>query len=427
MSRRGLRHERNLQMIESMMAGGAAAGLIRVHAGDEDLEGEAITVDGHRMLNFGSCSYLGLNTDTRLKAGAIEAIERFGPVFSSSTAYASVSLYADLKERLERIFEAHVVIPATTTLGHLAALPVLINPDDVVFVDINAHASIHLTTDVLRGRGTSVVELPHNDMEALERAIQNAEREGTCGIWYLADSIYSMYGDTAPVEAISELLNRYPSLHVYFDDAHGFGWSGLHGRGFVLERIPFHPRMVLAVGLGKAFGSGGAALAFADPDFASRVLHTGGPLTFSGPIHNAELGAAVASADIHLSPEHAELQSRLHDQIAFTGDILARHRLAVMSFEPTPIWFVRVGRNDQVMDLTRRLMDDGFFVNPSAYPAVPRGYGGIRFTHTLHQTNDQIESLVGSIARHMPQVTDEPGILIDLTTEKAVSSQEKAG
>ena len=64
MSRRGLRHERNLQMIESMMAGGSAAGLIRVHAGDEMLEGEAITVDGHRMLNFGSCSS-SVSTRTR--------------------------------------------------------------------------------------------------------------------------------------------------------------------------------------------------------------------------------------------------------------------------------------------------------------------------------------------------------------------------
>ena len=427
MSRRGLRHERNLQMIEAMMAGGSAAGLLRVHAGDEELEGEAITVDGHRMLNFGSCSYLGLNTDARLKRGAIKAIKRFGPVFSSSTAYASVNLYADLKDRLERIFEAHVVIPPTTTLAHLAALPVLVNPDDAVFVDVNAHASMHLTTDVLRGRGNTVIELPHNDMEALEAAIQKAESGGTCGIWYLADSIYSMYGDTAPIEAISRLLDRYPSLHVYFDDAHGFGWSGLHGRGSVLERMPFHPRMVIAVGLGKAFGSGGAALAFVDPAFASRVLLTGGPLTFSGPIHNAELGAAVASADIHLSPEHAELQSRLLEQIDFATNTLTRHRLAVMSLEPTPIWFVRVGRNDQVMDLTRRLMDDGFFVNPSAYPAVPRGYGGIRFTHTLHQTEDQIESLVEAIVQHLPQVTDEPSVVIDLSEEKAASTTAPGG
>jgi 7-keto-8-aminopelargonate synthetase-like enzyme len=403
------------------------AGVIRVHAADETLEGEAITVDGHRMLNFGSCSYLGLNTDERLKQGAIDAVERFGPLFSSSTAYASVSLYADLQERLEQIFDAHVVLPSTTTLGHLAALPVLVNPDDAVFVDVNAHASMHLAADVLRGRGTSVVELPHNNMNALETAIQKAETDGTCAVWYLADSIYSMYGDVAPVQAIADLMDRYPSLHVYLDDAHGFGWSGLNGCGFVLAQIPFHPRMVIAVGMAKSFGSGGAALAFADPDHARRVLLTGGPLTFSGPIHNAELGAAVVSADIHLSPEHAELQARLDTQIELVGDLLTKYELPVMSYEATPIWFVRLGRLDQAIKMASRLMDDGFYVNASAFPAVPRGYGGIRFTHTLHQTEEHIESLVDAIARHLPEVADEPGILIDLTEERAASPARSVG
>ena len=421
MSTKGLRQERVLQMIESTMADGVAAGVIRVHAGDEVLDGEAITVDGHRMLNFGSCSYLGLNTDDRLKRGAIDAVERFGPLFSSSTAYASVSLYADLKERFEQIFRAHVVLPPTTTLGHLAALPVLVNADDAVFIDVNAHASVHLAADVLRGHGTSVVELPHNNMDALETAIQRSESDGTCRVWYLADSIYSMYGDIAPVKAIADLMDRYPSLQVYFDDAHGFSWSGLHGRGLVLDRMPLHSRMVIAVSLAKSFGSGGAALAFANPDWASRVLLTGGPLTFSGPIHNAELGAAIASADIHLSPEHAHLQARLHEQIAFVGQLLNRYRLPVMDFDPTPIWFVRLGRHDQAVDMARRLMDDGFYVNPSAFPAVPRGYGGIRFTHTLHQTKEQIESLVAAITRHLPEVVDEPEVLIDLTKEQATS------
>ena len=421
MSRRGLRQERVLQMIESTMADGVAAGVIRVYAGDEMLEGEAITVDGHRLLNFGSCSYLGLNTDSRLKKGATDAVERFGPLFSSSTAYASVSLYGDLQERFEQIFGAHVVLPPTTTLGHLAALPVLVNADDAVFIDVNAHASVHLAADVLRGRGTSVVELPHNNMDALEAAIQRAESEGPCRVWYLADSIYSMFGDIAPVQAIADLMDRYPSLHVYFDDAHGFSWSGLHGRGLVLDRIPFHSRMVIAVGMAKSFGSGGAALAFADPDFASRVLLTGGPLTFSGPIHNAELGAAVASADIHLSPEHALLQTRFHDQISLVGDLLTRYRLPVMDFDPTPIWFIRLGRHDQAVDMARRLMNDGFYVNPSAFPAVPRGYGGIRFTHTLHQTEDQIESLIAAITRHLPEVVDEPEILIDLSKEHSAT------
>lgn len=418
MSVRGQRHERILDLIETSMGHGVDAGVIRVRIDEQAATGDTITVNGREMVNFGSCAYLGLNVDPRLKRGAIEAIERFGPVFSSSTAYTSVDLYTVLEERLTRMFgSGHVILPTTTTLGHLAALPVLISPDDTVLVDVQSHASVHLATDVLRGRGVTVRELPHNDIAALESAVENSAGERTCRIWYLADGIYSMYGDVAPVHTITELMDRYPSLHVYLDDAHGFGWRGKHGRGYVLDEVPLHDRMVIAVSLAKSFGTGGAALLFPDPDMARRVWLTGGTLTFSGPIHPAELGSAVAAAGIHLSEEHVERQARLLQQIELVRDLLTEYKLPVMSWDRTPIWFVRLGRHDQAIDLTGRLMSEGFYVNPSAFPAVPRGYGGIRFTHTLYQSDDQIESLVEALARHVPQVVDEPEVILDLTRE----------
>lgn len=418
MSRRGARHGRILDLIETSMGHGVDAGVIRRRVDGQSPTGDTISLDGQPFVNFGSCAYLGLNVDPRLKQGAIDAIERFGPVFSSSTAYTSVDLYTTLEDRLTEMFGAgHVVLPTTTTLGHLAALPVLISPDDVVLVDIQAHASVQLATDVLRGRGVSVTELPHNDMTALESAIEGADNRGRCRIWYLADGIYSMYGDVTPIHDIVHLLERYPSLHVYMDDAHGFGWLGKHGRGYVLDEIGLHERMVIAVSLAKSFGTGGAALLFADPETARRVWLTGGTLTFSGPIHPAELGAAVAAAEIHLSDEHAERQARLIRQIDLVRDLLIEHQLPAMAFDRTPIWFVRVGRYDQAIDLTKRLMNDGFFTNTAAFPAVPRRYGGIRFTHTLYQSDDQIHSLIESIARHVPEIIDEPEVVLDLTED----------
>jgi len=423
MSRRGLKHERVLEVIETSMRRGVEAGVIRLRVDDQDLAGNRITVEGRSLVNFGSCAYLGLNVDRRLKRGAIDAIERFGPVFSSSTAYTSVDLYTRLEDRLARMFgNGHLVLPTTTTLGHLAALPVLISPDDIVLVDSQSHSSIHLATDVLRGRGVSVDELPHNSIAALEAAIATATKRSSCRIWYLADGIYSMYGDVAPVHEIAGLMDRYPSLHVYLDDAHGFGWQGLHGRGYVLDEIPLHERMVIAVSLAKSFGTGGAALLFPDSDTARRVWLTGGTLTFSGPIHPAELGSAVAAADIHLSAEHTELQARLIRQIDLVRDLLVESQLPVESLDPTPIWFVRLGRHDQSIELTKRLINDGFYVNPAAFPAVPRRYGGIRFTNTLYQSDDDIRSLIEAMSRHVPDIIDEPGIVVDLTEIDAKAS-----
>lgn len=418
MSRRAARQERVLDLIENSMSDGVDAGVIRIRVEDDVLLGDSVTVQGRRLVNFGSCAYLGLNVDPRLKRGAIRAIERFGPVFSSSTAYTSVDLYTELEERLERIFGGRVVLPTTTTLGHLAALPVLVGPDDTVLVDVQTHASVHLATQVLAGKGVEVTEVPHNNENALEEAIAGAVSDN-CRVWYLGDGIYSMYGDVAPVHSIARLLDRYPSLHVYIDDAHGFGWRGLHGKGYVLDEIGLHPRMVLAVSLAKSFGTGGAALVFADEATAHRVWLTGGTLTFSGPIHPAELGAAVVAADIHLSEEHEERQRRLFDQIDLVRRLLVDYRLPVMSLDRTPIWYLRLGRHDQAIDFARLLMNDGFYVNPSAFPAVPLGHGGIRFTHTLYQSDEQIGRLIRSMARHLPAVVDDPTIVIDLTERNA--------
>ncbi len=412
------RHERLLQLFERHAISARAAGLTRVRVGDRTLAGDLLEIEGRQVVNFGSCAYLGLNLDPRLKAGAVDAIERYGPVFSSSNAYTSLDLYTELEEKLSRVFEAHVVIPTTSTLGHLAALPVLIGDGDIVLVDSQAHSTVHLATQVLQAEGILVDPLPHNSLEALETAIEEASRIYR-QVWYLADGVYSMLGDVAPVAAILDLLDRYPNLHVYYDDAHGFGWSGKSGRGYVLDGRPLHPRMVVSVSLAKSFGSGGAALVFPDQTDAQRVQLCGGTLTFSGPLHPAELGAAVASAEIHLSDELPVLQGRLRRQIDLVRDALTSAYLPVVALDSTPLWFVRVGGHSQTMDLGRRMLDDGFYLNVASFPVVPVGQSGVRFTHTLYHSDDQILAMIEALTRHLKAVSDEPEVIIDLTALEA--------
>jgi 7-keto-8-aminopelargonate synthetase-like enzyme len=416
------RHERLLTLFERNFRASQDRGLTGVRVEDHNLDGAWITVGGRRLVNFGSCAYLGLNTDPRLKAAAKDAIDRFGPVFSSSTAYTSVALYSDLEDRLRRIFHAHVIVPPTTTLGHLAALPVLIGEGDAVIVDSQAHSTVHLATQLLTAEGISVTVVAHNDMEILAAAV--AEACATFDrVWYLADGIYSMLGDVAPVSQIMDLVDRHDNLYAYFDDAHGFGWKGTNGRGWVLDAVPWHPRLIVAVSLAKSFGSGGAALAFPDRAMAERVQMSGGTLVFSGPLHPAQLGAAIASADIHLSPELEERQAVLHQQIKLMREGLAAAGLPVVNTDPTPLWFVRIGGSEQGMELGRRMMDDGFYLNFAAFPAVPVGQAGLRLTHTVYHTADQIEAMIASLTRNFRAVAGDPEIIFDIS-DRAMQQTE---
>ncbi len=309
-----------------------------------------------------------------------------------------------------------MIVPATTTLGHLAALPVLIGDGDAVIVDSQAHSSVHLATQILMAEGISVTPVAHNDMEVLTTAVEDA-----CSrfdqVWYLADGVYSMLGDLAPVARIMELVDQHENLHAYFDDAHGFGWRGVNGKGSVLDAVPWHPRLVVVVSLSKSFGSGGAALAFPDVAMAERVQMSGGTMMFTGPLGPAELGAAVASADIHLSPELEERQAILNRHIELMRAGLVEANLPVVNTDATPLWFVRIGGSGQAFELARRMMDDGFYLNIAAFPAVPVGQAGVRLTNTVYHTAQQIEAMIESLARHVRAIVGEPEIVIDLTDQ----------
>jgi 7-keto-8-aminopelargonate synthetase-like enzyme len=405
-------HERILRVFERFVESAHEAGLVRMRVEDDVLDGDSITIGGQRLTNFGTCAYSGLNTDPRLKQAAITAIERFGPVFSSSAAYTSVDLYTKLEEGLEQMFGGSVIVPTTTTLAHLSCLPLVVGSSATVLIDIQAHSSVHLATQVLRSTGIEVTALPHNDVDALEQAVARASQEFD-QVWYLADGVYSMLGDVAPMDVIGRLLERHPSLWVYIDDAHGVGWTGKHGRGVALGQLDLHPRMIVAASLAKSLGAGGAALVFHDPDLAARVQIAAGPMTFSGPLHPAELGAAVAAVEIMLSDEQPEMQRRIDEQIRLVARLGRELGLPFGAFAHTPIWFAQIGKHDDAVEVGRRMIEDGYFLNLASFPAVPLGQSGLRFTHTLFHDLDQIEAMLRTLAGHILSIIGER--LIDLT------------
>lgn len=396
-------HARLLRLFARNAEVASRARLSRVRIDDEKLDGDAVTIDGQRLVNFGSCAYMGLNLDPRLIAGAKEALDRYGPVFSSSTAYTSVPLYTQLEELLEDIFEMPVIVPTTTTLGHLSFLPTVVEAGSAVVIDSQAHSSLHLATQLLTAAGIPVHVVEHNDLDALDGTLSELLPRFE-KVWYLADGVYSMYGDVMPVSAIKQRLDANPKLWAYIDDAHGFGWAGRSGRGYVLDQIGRHERMVIAVSLSKSFGSGGAAIAFPDRDMANRVQVLGGTMTFSGPLHPAELGASLASARIHLSAEHSALADRLSNLMEFTRDRSLELALPIASFDQSPIWFAEVGTHAEAVEVGSRMKDGGFYLNVASFPAVPPGRSGLRFTTTVYHSADQIGSMLKLLGETIAEV-----------------------
>lgn len=386
-----------LARLDEMVSGASARGLLMLTAEDHPLDGRTFRAAGRELVNFGSCSYLGLEHHPDITDAIGAAAKRYGSQFSASRTYVQAPGYPPLEERLQEIFGGHVLVAPSTTLGHKIALPAIIAPEDVALLDHQVHHSVQRASDHLRAQTTTVKLLHHSDMDELEREIEAHARTHR-HVWYLLDGLYSMFADVAPFDELEGLLERHEQLHLYIDDAHGISWAGERGRGLALERLGVRERVVVAGSLNKSFAAAGGVLVFPTAELRRRARTLGGPMIFSGPIQPPMLAAALASAELHLSPELPERQAALRERIDYCNALLDEHGLPPTSDARAPIRYVEFGLPIESEALMAALLDAGIYVNLGIFPAVPMKRSGLRFTLTNHLQLEDIELLVGTLA-----------------------------
>ncbi|CAA6830283.1 MAG: 2-amino-3-ketobutyrate coenzyme A ligase (EC [uncultured Aureispira sp.] len=387
---------RTIDILNQIVQDAADRGLAHNHTEDESLNGQEITIDGKPLINFGSCSYLGLETHPLLKEGVIDAVTKYGTQFSSSRTYLSLGLYRELETALDYIFEKPTLVAASTTLGHLATLPVIIGKNDAIVLDLQVHASIQMTTQLLKARKIPVCVIRHNCMKSLEKKIQELNNKHD-KVWYFADGVYSMYGDFAPFKELEALMNKYKKFHLYIDDAHGMSWMGKHGVGVVRSNMKHHDKMVLAVSLNKSFGAAGGCIVFPNAEMENKVRNCGSTYIFCGPIQPPMLGAACASVKFHLSPALEERQADLRELIDYTNMRLNKLSLPQFMQTDSPLFFIPAGLPTITYDIIAKMQKDGFYLNSAAFPAVPMKKSGIRFMVNNSLTKQNINEMLTAL------------------------------
>ena len=380
--------------------------IVHLFTQDHHLDGRNITLQNRSHIHFGSCSYLGLELDERLIEGGIDALKRYGSQFSCSRTYVSITLYEELEELLSKIFGRPVILSTSSTMGHQAVIPIIIEEGDAVILDQQAHVSMQEAVNRLQLRGITVTVLRHNRLDDLQKKIDELGPKHN-KIWYFIDGVYSMYGDLAPMHELIGMMDKNKQLYLYADDAHGMSWSGIHGSGFLRSQVEFHPKMVLATSLAKGFASAGGIFVLPNEEMYWKVKNWGGPLTYSGPQQPAVLGSSIASAKVHLSEEINTLQESLAEKIKFCNEVLNHYELPLVSESPSPIFFIGLGLTKVGYNMVKRLSDEGLYTNLGIFPAVPETCTGIRFTITNHHSLSDIEQLAERIHHHLPKALKE--------------------
>lgn len=401
----------NVELANQVIMEARTYGILHHSIQNHTSDGTNLLVNGKRITHFGNCGYLGLANDPRLKNAAIDAIQRYGISLPCSRTYASYSYHEEAEALLGKIFGRPTLISQNTTHAHMAAVPIIAKRGDAIIIDQQAHTSVHNATAYAQSAGVYVEMMRHNRMDMLESRLKKLN-DTYERIWFMTDSVFSMFGDVVPLDELLELCKNYPKLHLYIDDAHGMSWTGEHGKGYILERLPnFHERLVLITSLGKGFGATGAAIILPNEELKEVILNVGPTLMFSTPIMPAGLAAIVESAKIHLSPEIAERQERLQKLMSYFRITAKSLRLPLANDDRTPIYFVAVGKPQTGMVIARQMISDGYMISPSAFPSVPYNSTGIRTNLTINHTEQDIYGMLTTLA----------GIIEDLERKKHFS------
>ncbi len=353
-------------------------------------------VDGIEAISFASCDYLGLARHPRLAQAAAQAARNEGTSSGSARLLAGHDgSIASLERSLADAFERPAALSFSSGyLANVGVITALAGPGDLILSDCLGHAS---TVDACRLSGATVRVLPHNDLAALSEALEDAGSFGRTLV--LAEGVYSMDGDRAPLAEIVDLADAV-GAHVVVDDAHGLGAVGPRGLG-AAAAAGVADRVAVQVGnLGKALGSFGG---FALCDEATRELlvQTSRTFVFTCALPPTVVAAAREALDVFVAePERA---ARLQSTAQLLREVLSEQGVSILQGD-SPIVAVPLGDDRRAVDVAELLLSRGHFVPAVRPPTVPEGQARLRLTVTAEHEPRQCREVAAAVAQALSEI-----------------------
>ena len=338
-----------------------------------------------------SNDYLGMGQHPKVIGAMVETATRMGTGAGGTrniagTNHPLVELereLADLHGKEAALVFTSGYVSNETGISTIAKLL----PNCVILSDAYNHNSMIAG---IRNAGCEKIIFRHNDLAHLEELLRTA---GMRPKLIAFESIYSMDGDVAPINAICDLAQKYDAL-TYLDEVHAVGMYGPRGAGIAERDGAMHRVDVIEGTLGKAFGSlGGYIAGSTELCDAVRSYAPGFIFTTALP---PPVCAAAAAAIRHLKTSSWEREQQ-QERAARTKAVLTAAGLPVIATQ-THIVPVMVGDPEQCKAASDLLLSEhGIYIQPINYPTVPKGTERLRITPSPYHNDALIDALAEAL------------------------------
>jgi 8-amino-7-oxononanoate synthase len=342
-------------------------------------------------IDFSSNDYLALAGAPRMRKAISAAIEAGTPIGAGGSRLlrGNCAEHENLEAQAARFFGAEAaVFFASGYVANFAILTTLPQRGDLLVLDQLVHASIH---EGARAGRAAFRESRHNDPDSVETTIRDWRAQGGTGrIWIVAESLYSMDGDFAPLAALMAIADRHDAF-LMVDEAHATGVYGEEGRGLAAA-YEGRENLVVVHTCGKALGAAGA-LVTTTRVLRDFIVNRCRPFIFSTA--PSPLMAVAVQEALSILRDEPERQQRLTRLIAFAHRQIGASkgwRLSGSQIMP----FI-VGDNARAMRLAGALQARGFDIRGIRPPTVPAGTARLRISLTNNVGEDDVRAMLDAL------------------------------
>lgn len=348
---------------------------------------------GDGKVDLTSNDYLGLGTREDLRREFCEKFDIAALAFSASASRLlamNQASFASLEKFLSELYRGREVLLFNSGYhANTGLVSALSSKNTVILADKLVHASV---IDGIRLGGARFERFRHNDTAHLDRLARKYAAEGYCPL-IIVESVYSMDGDRADLDALAEVKRRYDGALLYVDEAHAVGVEGPQGLGLCMASDAFGDVDIIIGTLGKALASVGA-YAVLKGRLKDYAVNKARSLIFSTalPPLNIEWSRFIIEKSLGMDCERRHLKllgKKLSEALAGVGQ----------SSPESHIQPFMVGNPQLAVELSASMLNEGFNVLPIRTPTVPPGTDRLRLSLSAALSADDIDRFGEALKR----------------------------
>jgi glycine C-acetyltransferase len=346
---------------------------------------------GKQVLNFCANNYLGLSSHPRVVQAAKEAIHTHGFGMSSVRFICGTQdIHKELEKKLSEFLGTEdTILYAAAFDANGGVFEPLFGAEDAIISDALNHASI---IDGVRLCKAMRYRYEHNNMEDLEKQLQDAIAAGAQQKIIVTDGVFSMDGTIAQLDKIVALAEKYQAL-VMTDECHSTGFMGKTGRGVHEHRGVMGKIDIITGTLGKALGGASGGFTSGRKEIIELLRQRSRPYLFSNTLAPSITGASIAVLD--LLSETTELRDRLEKNTRYFRE---KMETAGFDIKPGEHAIVPIMLYDAVLSqkMAEKLLERGIYVIGFYYPVVPKGQARIRVQISAGHQQEHLDQAIAA-------------------------------